>query len=265
MRLADPLRWTLAALVLASPLALQAAGKCERLVATGTADNPPFVWRDGKRLAGANVELLERIAKNLGLKLEVLHTGDAGKALEEVRSGRIDILLDAPLQAERLAEMDFIHPPIARLESFAWVRNEPGFLYATPADLRGRRGLRVAGDSLSEASGLPDLKPGRDLGQAVAALTRGDADFVLYERYGALARLEQPLLEKIQRLTPAVARRSMHLALSHDSACNDPWLRGQLALQMTELQAAGVPELLLVDNLVRWKEQKPAGEAPAKN
>ena len=83
MRLADPLRWTLAALVLASPLALQAAGKCERLVATGTADNPPFVWRDGKRLAGANVELLERIAKNLGLKLEVLHTGDAGKALEE--------------------------------------------------------------------------------------------------------------------------------------------------------------------------------------
>jgi len=53
----------------------------------------------------------------------------------------------------------------------------------------------------------------------------------------------------------------MHLAISHDSACNDPWLRGQLALQMTELQAAGVPERLLVDNLALWKQQRLAREA----
>jgi len=47
----------------------------------------------------------------------------------------------------------------------------------------------------------------------------------------------------------------MHFAVAHDSACNGPWLRGQLAIKMTELRAAGVPQQLLVDNLERWKQQ----------
>jgi len=47
----------------------------------------------------------------------------------------------------------------------------------------------------------------------------------------------------------------MHFAIAHDSACNSPWLRGQLAVKMTELRAAGVEEQLLAENLERWKQQ----------
>jgi len=64
------------------------------------------------------------------------------------------------------------------------------------------------------------------------------------------------LLDKIQRLDPPVVGRDMHLAISHDSACNDPWLRGQLARKMTELRAAGVPEQLVAHNLTVWKNQQ---------
>jgi ABC-type amino acid transport substrate-binding protein len=263
MRLAKPLNWGLAVLALVSSAATLAAGKCDRLIATGSANNPPFIWRDaqnGKRLIGANVDLLEQLAAKLGVKVEVLHTGDAKKALEEVRSGRVDILLDTPLQAERLGELDFVHPAITQLETFAWVRNEPGFLYSSPADLADRRGIRTADGPVEEpvAEGLPLAKTMR---QALKQLRKGEVDFVLHERYSTLARLDRAALEQVQRLTPAVAQRGMHLAISHDSACNDPWLRGQLALQMTELQAAGVPERLLVDNLALWKQQRLAREA----
>jgi polar amino acid transport system substrate-binding protein len=48
----------------------------------------------------------------------------------------------------------------------------------------------------------------------------------------------------------------LYLTLAHDSACNDPWLRGQLAKKMTELTAAGLPETLLQRNLERWKAQQ---------
>ncbi|HAQ73204.1 MAG TPA: amino acid ABC transporter substrate-binding protein, partial [Pseudomonas sp.] len=67
-------------------------------------------------------------------------------------------------------------------------------------------------------------------------------------------------LDEVQRLEPPVASREMHLAVAHDSACNDPWLRGQLAIKMTELRAAGVPRQLLSENLLRWRDQqsKPA-------
>jgi polar amino acid transport system substrate-binding protein len=47
----------------------------------------------------------------------------------------------------------------------------------------------------------------------------------------------------------------LFLAISHDSACNEPWLRGQLAKKMTELPASGLSEAALQRNLERWKNQ----------
>ncbi|MDT4888221.1 hypothetical protein FQZ97_1247400 [compost metagenome] len=57
-------------------------------------------------------------------------------------------------------------------------------------------------------------------------------------------------------LEPPISSEGLYLTLSHNSACNDPWLRGQLAKKMTELAAAGLPETLLQQNLLRWKEQQ---------
>lgn len=57
----------------------------------------------------------------------------------------------------------------------------------------------------------------------------------------------------------------LYLAIFHNSACNDPWLRGQLAKKMTELPASGVAQAALQRNLERWKAQlqQPVG-TPAK-
>lgn len=274
MRFAFPLKTVLIALVLATPLTAAATGKCDRLVATGAADNPPFLWRDPqnpKRLMGANADLLGQIAKSLNLKLDLLYTGDRTKALDEVRSGRVDVLADATLTVQRLEEMDFVHPSILQLQTVAWVRNEPGFFYASREDLRGHTGMAVGASRLGSefdafAKGNLQLQQVASLSQGLQRLVAGGADYLLHERYSAIAAADAAgVLDKVQRLEPPVAARDMHLAISHDSACNDPWLRGQLARKMTELRAAGVPEQLVAHNLTVWKNQQSERASAPKN
>ena len=265
MRCAVSLTFALTALLLATPFAANAAAaKCDRLIATGGANNPPFLWRDPqnpKRLVGANADLLKQITDSLGLKLDLLYTGNAEKALEEVRSGRVDLLADAVIDVQQLAYLDFIHPPIAELQTSAWVRNEPGFLYSSRDELAGHSGTYVATTRFgSEFRTYADkhlrLRTAPSLAEAVQGLLAGKSDYVLHERYNVIAQAgRQGWLDNIQRLEPPVSRRGMHFAVAHDSACNGPWLRGQLAIKMTELRAAGVPQQLLVDNLERWKQQ----------
>lgn len=262
MRCALLLKITLIMLPLVAPLAANAAaGKCERLIATGGADNPPFLWRDPqnpKRLMGANADLLKKITDSLDLKLDVLYVGDVGTAFEEVRSGRIDLLLDASQSMQALQHMDIVHPSITSRQLVAWVGSEPGFLYASREDLRERSGVHAATTSLFDDYARKSLRlrstPG--LVEAVQRLQAGKADYLLHERYNAVARLSAlGLLDSVQRLEPPVAEQGMHFAVAHASACNSPWLRGQLAVKMTELRAAGVAEQLLAENLERWKQQ----------
>ena len=267
MRCHIPLKSALLALLLATPLVAGAAGKCDRLIATGATDNPPFLWRDPanpKRLIGANADLLKQISETLGVKLEVLHTGDARKAREEVSSGRVDLLLDATLSIKQLETLDYIHPAIASLQTFPWVRTQPDFIYAGRHDLVGRKGAMVAGSrfvSEFETFAKGNLKLGSTPGftQGVQDLQAGKIDYLLHERYSAVALAGKAgTLGQLLRLEPAVSTRGMYLAVAHDSACNDAWLRGRLAVEMTRLRAAGVPQQLLQSNLERWAQQQAA-------
>ena len=86
----------LATVLLSGPLF--AAGKCERLVATGNPEYPPYLWRDPQspqHLIGANADLLALIGEQLGVKIEMLYTGPWSRAQDEVRTGRVDLLAGA--------------------------------------------------------------------------------------------------------------------------------------------------------------------------
>ena len=273
MRCHIPLKSALLALLLATPVVAGAAGKCDRLIATGAADNPPFLWRDPanpKRLIGANADLLKQISDTLGIKLEVLYTGDAKKAREEVSSGRVDLLLDATLSIKQLEILDYIHPSITPLQTFPWVRTQPGFIYAGQQDLVGKKGTAVAGsrfvsDFETFAKGKLKLGSSPDFTQGVQDLLASKVDYLLHERYSAVALAGKAgTLEQMLRLEPAVSTRGMYLAVAHDSACNDAWLRGRLAVEMTRLRAAGVPQQLLQSNLERWAQQPVAPVSTSK-
>lgn len=60
----------------------------------------------------------------MGVKVEVLSAGRRDQALEEVRSGRMDLLLDTPMQVEQLTALDYIHPPLQLNEYLVWTRHD---------------------------------------------------------------------------------------------------------------------------------------------
>lgn len=99
--------------VLLMPAFAVAAGKCERLVATGNPEYPPYLWRDPQnpqKLIGANADLLQHLAKELGVVVDIIYTGPWSRAQDEVRTGRVDLIAGAFLTLPRLDVMDYVHP-----------------------------------------------------------------------------------------------------------------------------------------------------------
>jgi ABC-type amino acid transport substrate-binding protein len=131
--------WSLLGLTLLPTLSV-AAGKCERLVVTGSPDAPPYLWQDPhnpKYLIGASADLLQQVAGELGLKVELLYAGKRAQALDEVRSGRMDMLADATLTVSDLETLDYIHPALLENDYLVWTRKDSTLVYNEAQDLHG--------------------------------------------------------------------------------------------------------------------------------
>ena len=135
------------------PLLSEAAGKCERLIVTGSPDAPPYLWRDPAdpaHLIGVSADLIQQAGQELGIKVEVLYGGKRAQAQDEVRTGRMDMLLDAPLTVAGLSSFDYIHPPLVRNDYLVWTLKASTLSYETPADLHGHTGAVSEKARLSE-------------------------------------------------------------------------------------------------------------------
>lgn len=246
------------------PTMAMAVGKCERLVVTGSPDAPPYSWRDPqdpRHLIGANVDLLQQLGNELGLKVEVLYAGKRSDALAEVRSGRMDLLVDAPLAIAELTSLDYLHPPLVQNEYVVWTRHDSTLVYDNLADLHQHPGAlsekaRLTPEFEAFAKSQLKLEKVPNLTQAFQKLLLGQVDYVLAGRYSgmAMARSLGMADDLIVRGLP-LDRPGLYLALSHNSACNDAWLRGQLAKKLTELPASGVVQAVLQRNIERWQAQ----------
>lgn len=258
-------RWSLLLGLALLPTLSTAAGKCERLVVTGSPDAPPYLWQDPqnpKHLIGANAELLQQVAGQLGIKVEMLYAGKRAQALDEVLSGRMDMLADAPLTVSGLETLDYIHPPLLENDYLVWTRKDSPLVYNQAQDLHDHPGALSEKSRMTPAFGTfaeqqLTLVRTANLTQAFQKLLLGEVEFVLAGRYSGMAAAQALSMasDLVARSQP-VDKPGLFLAVSHNSACNDPWLRGQLAKKMTELSASGLTEAVLQRNIERWKAQQ---------
>lgn len=249
-----------------------AAGKCERLVATGNPEYPPYLWRDPQnpqQLIGANADLLQHLAKELGVVIDIIYTGPWSRAQDEVRTGRVDLIAGAFLTLPRLDVMDYVHPAFYFTPSVVWVHRGAEFPYAGWEDLRNRTGDTLVGNSFGQqfdayAEGNLTLEGVSSITQAFQKLVLGRTEYVLYERYPGQALADSlGMQDDLLVLDPPISSEGLYLTLSHNSACNDAWLRGMLAKKMTEAVTAGLPEAFLQANLQRWKDQQHTADSDA--
>lgn len=261
-------------IVLVGVLAVDAAAapSCEKLIATGNPDYPPYLWRDPanpRKLVGADADLLKKIGKQIGVKIEVIYAGSRAEAEEDVRSGRVDLLLATPMSMTQLEQMDYVHPAMQQTLTRVWMQKARAFSYVGLDDLLGRSGELPANTELSPefdafARQTMLVQGSPELAKAFQKLLLGRIDYVLAEGYpGQLVAEQLGMTAQLDASGPAVSSTELYLALSHNSACNDVELRGQLARKMTELVDSGVPETLLNNNMQRWlAQQLPAVAAP---
>ena len=257
--------WSLLLGLTIFPALSTAAGKCDRLVVTGSPDAPPFLWQDPqdpRHLIGASADLLQQVAGQLGIKVELLYAGKRSQALDEVRSGRMDMLADASLTVSELETLDYIHPPLLENDYLVWTRKDSSLVYSKMQDLPGHTG------ALSEKSRLTPafatfaeqqltLTRTSNLTQAFQKLLLGEVEYVLAGRYSGMAAAQAlGMANDLLAFEQPIDRPGLFLAVSHNSACNDPWLRGQLAKKMTELPASGLTEAVLQRNIERWNAQQ---------
>ena len=241
-----------------------AGGACERVVVTGNADYPPLLWAspdDPTRLTGAAVELLEEALKPAGIHVDALHVGSWEQAQQEVRTGRVDILAGSFLTPERLAEVDYIHPPFMEMPSVIFVRRGEAFAYSGWDDLRGRQGVSLATSSFGAAFDTfaddhLQISTAGSIDQAFDQLLEGRADYLIHQRHQGLALAAQRnVLDRLDILEGSLINEQLYYTLSHHSACNSPLLRGALAQGMYRMVRQGEPRRLLEKYRDIWASQ----------
>ncbi len=242
------------------PSAAQAQA-CQRLVASGNPQYPPYLWRnpaDPDFLIGANHELIQWLSREIGIPIELRYVGPWSRVQEEARAGRIDLIAGAFFTLPRTEYMDYMHPPFRETRSVVLVRENRSFRYQRWSDLQGKEGLTVVNNSFGEEFDRfmrERLRLTRvaSLEQALRMLELGRADYLLYEDSPAQAYIASLNVRGLKELLPPVAQERLYVTVSHQSACNTPRLRGLLSRAMYKLQREQHMQGFVQKGVQAWK------------
>ena len=238
-----------------------AADACKQLVATGNPEYPPYLWRDGadgSHLVGANADLVQMVAKEIGIPIEVRYVGSWARVQEEARLGRIDLIAGAFLTVERLDYMDYVYPEFSEARSVLWERKTAPLKYRQWSDLKNLSGMTVINNSFGEdfdryAKKNLKINTVPSLEQAFKILQLGRVDYLVYEEAPGLAYITKFAIPGLVAANPSVSNESLYLTLSHKSPCNTTEVRAALAKAMYSLAKQGVMKKMVESNIQLWR------------
>ncbi|MEB0138184.1 MULTISPECIES: substrate-binding periplasmic protein [unclassified Undibacterium] len=240
------------------------ADECKKLIATGNPEYPPFLWRnpdDDSHLIGASTELMQAIAAEIGIPIEVRYVGPWARVQEEAKLGHVDLLAGAFLTIPRMEYMDYFYPRLRETRSVIWTRKNSRMTYRNWSDLAGKTGITVINNSFGEEfdryakeslkfSTVPSLE------QAFLLLNMSRADYLIYEEDPGLAYVAKLNMTNIKALDSAITNENLYLTLSHKSPCNTPELRGRIAKALYKLDKQNLMNKLVASNIQLWRKQQ---------
>ena len=235
---------------------------CRHLVVSGNPEYPPYLWRDPDdetRLIGANADLVQMAAKELGITADVKYVGNWARVQEETRLGRVDMIAGAFFTLPRLDYMDYLYPAFRETRTVIWTRKDAGFGYAKWKDLVGLQGVTVIDNSFGEefdryAKASLKITTVPSLKQALEMLDLGRVQYLIYEEDPGLAYAARMNIAGVKTMPVAVTNENLYLTLSHKSACNTGELRGQLSQLMYKYAKQNVMKDLVDANIQRWRK-----------
>lgn len=255
--------WSLVPLPAALAQAPAPVPLCKSLVATGNPEYSPYLWRDPQddtRLMGASADLMQLLAQEIGIPIEVKYVGSWARVQEEARSGRIDLVAGAFLTQARLEYMDYFQPAFWGTRTVIWTHPNKTFTYRTWNDLRGRQGLTVSNNSFGEAfdsfakrslsiTTVPTLE------QALKMLSLARVDYLIYEEDPGQAYAAKLGIAKLKTATTAISSEGLFLTFPHKSVCNTAEMRARIAKALFKLTRDNAMKKLVDANIQLWRKQ----------
>jgi polar amino acid transport system substrate-binding protein len=191
-------------------------------VASGHPEWSPIMWRQKDNIIGAGPELVELIAKDLGVKVKTKYVGLWDEAQAKAKSGEVDMLVAAYKTKEREEYMDYSIPytvdPVA-----LFVAKGKIFQFSQWQDLIGKKGVATVGDSYGQefddyiASKL-DVKRVNSADEAFNMVKNGTADYFVYNLYsGEKAIRTGGMTESIEIIPQYVTQEDFYVTVSKKS------------------------------------------------
>lgn len=144
-------------------------------------NRPPFVYRQGNEVKGLSATYLSLISKKTGIKFKPVPTGNLKEAIDDVNSGKIDIVTSVRATPKRADMMTFTTPYVYNGGVFVFRQNSrPG----SPL----RAGI-CQGDASSNylRERFPDMVvvETRDIEEAISLLEKGLLDVAIMNEASA--------------------------------------------------------------------------------
>jgi len=216
---------------------------CETLVAVSYFTVPLAVEDQDDQQVQRNIslEFLKTLAKKTQLSIKV-DAAEGQKALAEVRSGRVDLIIGVSLEPEKDPRLDYLSPAYAQKTYRLWLRTGEQVSLKQWPELSGLRGVRVMPparlidfDLQAQLLNWP-VRTAQSLQIAIAKVQEGRADYVVAEQQSMQQYLvEHDLTRRFEAVDPPVETQGRFVAIAKDSACNTAGLRSTLNKALAQL------------------------------
>lgn len=116
---------------------------------TGHPDYPPVIWinKDTKKFQGVAIELMQMIFEEIDVTPLFINVDTWARAQEEVKNGRIDMLLPPYKTDERIPYYNYATSPFMQDETVVFVRKGKEFKFDKFEDLLKYPGTAIINDS----------------------------------------------------------------------------------------------------------------------
>jgi polar amino acid transport system substrate-binding protein len=238
---------------------------CTTLMAVVYPNAEPYDWQvtDTGVRQGLSVDVLEALAEKTQLNIQRVATKDAKKALREVRSGRVDLIIGVRSEPEQDPRLDYVSPAYAEQNYRVWRRSAEQVSLQQWPQLSGLRGALEpkqlpSFDLQAQLLAWP-VSHVADNKTATQMVLDGRADYLIAEQHQQYLRLQKAgQLDLFEAIEPPVASHQLFVALAKDSACNDQALRNKLSKGLLALTQKGAAQSRLDAVMQRWQALHPS-------
>jgi len=236
---------------------------CTRLSASGNPEYPPYLWRDltnPQRLIGANAQMIEFVANELDIEIDLFYSGPWGRTQEEVSAGRVDLIAGAFYTTMRSGWMDYIYPEFQGTRTAVWTRADASIDYQDWIDLKPYLGVTVINNSFGQsfdtfAREELNIMEVSSLSQALNMVAESRVDYLIYEDNPGMAYAEQLNIENLKLLPVAITSQNLYLTISRLSPCNNDDFKEKLSQALLKLQEDEMMPVFLERAREQWREQ----------